>query len=119
MRIRANEGPFGGKRIGAGRPNTTGVKSFGFRDWCRRVVTDPAVQALMAAQAATDPDFALKLAEHGFGRPCQAIEVSGPSRGPIRYRAEFPDEAAAPTNGHADATAAALLSAGLSGGQEA
>ena len=44
----------------------------GFRGWCRKVVEDPKVRAAMERAALESPEFALKIAEHGYGRPPQA-----------------------------------------------
>lgn len=43
---------------------------------------DPEVLANLMEAARTDPMVALKLAEHGFGRPPQALDVKveGPQR---------------------------------------
>ena len=61
----------GGARKGAGRKTL----KFGFRKWCREVVMDKEVQEQIKAEAKTNPHFALKLAEHGFGRPPQSLDV--------------------------------------------
>jgi len=63
----------GGKRAGAGRkPSATS-----FRQWCKDVWADPVVQENLLARAKESPEFALKIAEHGFGRPPQALQISG------------------------------------------
>ena len=47
-----------------------GVKDRGeFRKWCRAVISDPKIRKALQKRAQEDTDFALKLAEHGFGRP--------------------------------------------------
>jgi hypothetical protein len=53
------------------RPQATG-----FRDWCRRIALDPEVQKGIEQEAKENPEFALKVAEHGFGRPPQSLDVS-------------------------------------------
>ncbi len=47
-----------------------------YRQWCRDVVLDETVLAKLKARAQEDADFALRLAEHGFGRAPQALQVS-------------------------------------------
>lgn len=61
-------------------------KAVGFRQWCRDVVMQPEVLEAMKTRAKTDTDFALKLSEHGFGRPPQALDVkvAGGSK-PLRF----------------------------------
>jgi len=58
----------------------------GWRDFCRSVVSDPAVQAKIKATALESPDFALRLAEHGYGRPPQALDVKVANDGPLEFR---------------------------------
>ena len=62
----------GGARAGAGRKSL----KFGFREWCRKIVMDKEVQAEIMRECRCDPNFALKVAEHGFGRPGQALDVN-------------------------------------------
>lgn len=58
----------------------------GFRDFCRSVVSDPKVQAKIHATALANADFALRLAEHGYGRPPQALDVKVGSSSPLEFR---------------------------------
>jgi hypothetical protein len=51
------------------------VEVVGFRAWCRAVVERPEVRAALERYALENPEFALRLAEHGFGRPPQALDV--------------------------------------------
>jgi len=75
--------PRGGKRDGAGRPREV----VAFREFCRTVVSDPAVQRKIKETAKKNPDFALRVAEHGFGRPPQALDVSHRTEnGPLEFR---------------------------------
>jgi len=48
-----------------------------FRDFCRRVINEPEVLAVLEAEALANPMFALRLAEFGIGRPFQAVYVGG------------------------------------------
>jgi hypothetical protein len=79
----------------AGKKGRSGRKSYvqGFRDFCREVVLSEQVREKMRAEAEENPDYALKLAEHGFGRPPQSMDlkVSGDADQPLVYRAEFAD----------------------------
>jgi len=63
----------------------------GWREWCRSIVLDPEVQSNIAAEAKRNPELALKLAEHGFGRPSQALDLNVNPRDSTDeiYRAEF------------------------------
>ena len=81
-------GKNGGARPGAGRKPT----AVGFRQWCRDVVMRPEVLQALEERALTDTEFALKVAEHGFGRPPQAldIKVGGDSDQPIRHEVTMP-----------------------------
>lgn len=47
----------------------------GFRQFCRDVISNPKVKAKIEAAALRNPEFALRLAEHGYGRPPQALDV--------------------------------------------
>ena len=86
----------GGKRNGAGRKPTR----FGFRSWCRDIVLGDDVLKGIADKAKTDPEFALRLAEHGFGRPPQSLDIKGGAAdGKTVYAVELPG---------ADLTAAAF-----------
>lgn len=59
----------------------------GFRDFCRNVIANPKVQAGITRRALRDPEFALRVAEHGFGRPPQALDVKiGGDNGPLEFR---------------------------------
>ena len=75
----------------AGRPGKSGRRpqATGFRDWCRRIALDPKVQKAIKAEAETDPWFALKVAEHGFGRPPQSLDVKVEAT-PVRYAFDVP-----------------------------
>jgi len=105
----------------AGQPGRSGRRPSDATVAIRGIVNDPECFRIVEERAKQDPVFWFQLYQQIHGRPPQAIELSGPARGPIVYRADFPDEAAshAPTNGHAHPAAAALLSAAVRGGQEA
>ena len=66
------KGRSGGRRPGAGRP----VEAVGFRSWCRAVMERPEIRAAIERHAREDPWFALKIAEHGYGRPPQSLDVN-------------------------------------------
>lgn len=51
-----------------------------FRKWCRKVAADPEVQKLMHDTARENPEFALKVCEHAYGRPPQALDITTPDR---------------------------------------
>lgn len=65
------------------KPDTTG-----YRAWCRSVVDRDTVRSLIAAKAESDPDYALRLCEHAYGRPPQALDVTlgNGEDGPIEFR---------------------------------
>lgn len=75
----------------AGKKGRSGRKpeATGYRAWCRSVADRPEIRAKILARALEDPDFALRLAEHGYGRPPQALDVrlEGDSDSPLCYRA--------------------------------
>ncbi len=48
-----------------------------FREFCRDIITSKEVLESLKAEALANPIFALKLAEHGIGRPFQAVYVKG------------------------------------------
>lgn len=48
----------------------------GFRDFCRRTVMSRLVRLSLIRRARIDPEFALKLAKHGFGAEPQAVQVN-------------------------------------------
>lgn len=50
---------------------------FRFREFCREVCADPVVQAKIQEAARENPEFALRVAEHGFGRPPQSLAITG------------------------------------------
>ncbi len=52
-------------------------KTLLFREFCRDIITRPEVLAVLEAEALANPMFALKLAEHGIGRPFQSVLVQG------------------------------------------
>lgn len=84
--------PRGGRRENqTGRPK----EATGFRAWARAVTLSEKVLACIQRKAEKDPVFALKLAEHGFGRPRQGldIEVAGQLGvgGQVIFRAIFAD----------------------------
>ena len=58
---------------GRGRPKSGAAEG---RAWCRKVVTSPEVMQMLEEAAKTDPAVALKLFEHGFGRPPQSLTLS-------------------------------------------
>lgn len=62
-----------GRRTGE-RPGERGA----FRTWCKKVALDPVVQKLMHDTARENPEFALKVCEHAYGRPPQALDISTP-----------------------------------------
>ena len=55
-------------------PNKLGLY---WREACRDIATSDKVLKLVKAAAESDPVFALRVAEHGFGRPFQAVHVKG------------------------------------------
>ena len=67
-----------------------GAKAKAFRDFCRDVISDKIVLDLLRKTARVDPVFALRLAEHGIGRPYQAVHVTT-ERVDGLYRSEFSD----------------------------
>ena len=67
-----------------GRPRRVGV-TFAFREFCRTVVADPQVQSRIQEAARANPEFALRVAEHGFGRPPQALDVTISDKAVIRH----------------------------------
>ena len=69
----------------SGRRNRDPVV-IGWRDFCRKVVSDPAVQAKIKSTALENPEFALRLAEHGYGRPPQALDVKVANDRPLEFR---------------------------------
>lgn len=77
------------KKVGGARPGSGRKPVTGFREFARRTVMDPEVLAAIAGRAKVDPEYALKLAEAGFGRPPQALDVafSGPSRIEVAFGA--------------------------------
>jgi hypothetical protein len=85
----------GGKRPGAGRKPLRK----GWQEFCREVVRDKKVQAKIKAAAEADPQFALKLAEHGFGRPSQALQISHGTieDKPLEFVIQFSDGRSAAT----------------------
>lgn len=82
-------GKNGGARPGAGRKRV----EFRFRRWCREVFVDPEIQENIKRAAKEDPLFALKLAEHGWGRPPQSLTVDVDDKRQGEFRAEFADGA--------------------------
>ena len=64
----------------AGKKGRSGRKpsATGYRAWCREVADRDDIRAAILGKAQQDPDFALKVAEHGYGRPPQALDVSTP-----------------------------------------
>jgi len=72
-------------RSGTGRHKRDPVV-IGWRDFCRTVVSDPRVQAKIQETALANPEFALRLAEHGYGRPPQALDVKVANEGPLEFR---------------------------------
>lgn len=57
----------------AGRPPKK--LTLAFREFCRKVINEPEVLERLRQEALTNPMFALKLAEHGIGRPFQALHI--------------------------------------------
>ena len=78
----------GGRRQGSGKKAIAGK----FRSTCREIVESEKVQKLFRDTAETDAHFALKLAEHGWGRPPQSldIKVAGDSDQPIVHEVTMP-----------------------------
>ena len=58
-----------------------------FRQRCRDIVLSPKVWKGIAARARRDPEFAMRVAEHGFGRPTQAVSLD--QAGPLTVRIEY------------------------------
>jgi len=59
----------------------------GFRAWAREVVDRESTRQLIADKANVDPDYALRLCEHAYGRPPQALDVSHRTDdGPLEFR---------------------------------
>lgn len=77
----------GAKGRSGRKPNQLGIY---FREAMRDIATSDKVIKLIEAQAQTDPIFALRVAEHGFGRPFQAVHVTRGSDDGI-YKSEFAD----------------------------
>ena len=79
---------MGGKGSGrGGKPNATG-----FRQKMRDLALDPDVIESIIARAKVDPEFALKCAEHGFGRAPQALDIRASNVDPAQqliYRASL------------------------------
>ena len=85
-------------RSGTGRHKRDPVV-IGWRDFCRTVVSDPRVQAKIQETALANPEFALRLAEHGYGRPPQALDVKVNDGRAIVHRVTF-GGFEAPPGGH-------------------
>lgn len=79
---------MGGKGSGpSGKIHVTG-----FRQRMRDVALLPEVLQGIIDRAKEDPEFALKCAEHGFGRPPQAMDIRATNVGPeqqLVYRASL------------------------------
>ena len=73
-----------------------GIGILGIIGWVARAFfVDPEIQQNIVEAAKTDPLFALKLAEHGWGRPPQSLAVDVTDKRQLGvYRAEFADGAA-------------------------
>lgn len=70
-----------------GRRKNTDPVVVGFREFCRNVVSHPEVKAKIEAAARANPEFALRVAEHGYGRPPQALDVShNTGQVPLEFR---------------------------------
>ena len=91
--------PSGGDRGGRKPKGSTAKSNPGFRGWCRAVVEQPAVRKLIEAEARTNPEFALRVAEHGYGRPPQALDVRTNDGKPIVHQVTF-GGLASPAGGH-------------------
>lgn len=76
----------GGKRAGSGPKRKRGA----FACFAREIVLTPEVQAVIKAKALESADFALRLAEHGFGRPSQALHITDDRQDGV-YRSELSD----------------------------
>jgi len=73
----------------AGAKGRSGRKpdATGFRAWAREVVDRESTRKLIADKADSDPDYALRLCEHAYGRPPQALDVSHRTEdGPLEFR---------------------------------
>lgn len=90
-------GQNGGRRQGAGRkPNVEG------RIWCREVVDDPEIRALVVKAlrqqlAKNDTSGYESLFRHGYGAPPSTGSLSvalGAGDGPVEFRCTFDDGAA-------------------------
>ncbi len=56
------------------KPNELALQ---FRAFCRELINSEKVLKTIRTQAIADPFFALKVAEHGIGRPFQSVHVQG------------------------------------------
>jgi hypothetical protein len=78
----------GGKGSGnKGKPHVTG-----YRQKMRDITLLPEVLEGIVARAKLDPEFALKCAEHGFGRAPQALDIRAANVDPgqqLAYRASL------------------------------
>ena len=64
-------------------------KPFNFRRWCREVSMSEKARKLVQKKVETDPDFALKVAEHGYGKAPQSLALSGAEGGPVKVEIEI------------------------------
>lgn len=101
-------GPGSGPRPG----NPGNTLAVGFRQWCRDVVGKPEVRKAIEDRCLTDPEFALRVCDHGYGRPPQALDVRTADVTPAQqqiYTAQFDDSLpVASTNGAHSPAAPAL-----------
>ena len=80
-------GQNGGRRPGSGRPRV----EFRWRRWAREAFSKhPEIQQNLIEAAKVDPNIALKLAEHGWGRPPQSLTVDSTKTERIEYVPVFP-----------------------------
>lgn len=50
---------------------------------------DPKVQKSIREAAEVNPEIAIKLSEHGFGRPPASLELTGPGGAPVSIGITF------------------------------
>lgn len=80
---------------GPGSGSRTGPKATGFRQKMRDIALLPTVLDKILKHAQEDPEFALRVAEHGFGRPPQALDIRASNVDPneqLAYRASLEGE---------------------------
>lgn len=83
----AHPGNTGGKKGRSGRPSSQ------HREWCRKLIHSPAAEKALRTVLGDDghKHFAAlwkTLAERGYGKAHETIEVTGQSGGPVRHEVE-------------------------------